>query len=111
MITTPAIELNDGRTIPQLGFGAFQVDPADTAWAVTAALEIGYRHEEVREYGEAHGIARQAWSPIAQGAVLSDLPEPRLSDVIGAAGRPAAACSRSARRRRRPGPARSAGRT
>jgi diketogulonate reductase-like aldo/keto reductase len=23
----PAIELNDGRAIPQLGFGVFQIDP------------------------------------------------------------------------------------
>jgi 2,5-diketo-D-gluconate reductase A len=29
-------------------------------------------NEEVRAYGEAHGIATQAWSPIAQGDVLDD---------------------------------------
>jgi 2,5-diketo-D-gluconate reductase A len=29
-------------------------------------------NEEVRAYGEAHGIATEAWSPIAQGAVLDD---------------------------------------
>jgi 2,5-diketo-D-gluconate reductase A len=40
----PTIELNDGRTIPQLGFGVFQIEPADTARAVSHALEIGYRH-------------------------------------------------------------------
>src|SRR5689334_9889594 len=44
MITLPAITLNDGRAIPQLGFGVFQIDPADTAAAVSRALEIGYRH-------------------------------------------------------------------
>ncbi|HLU63383.1 MAG TPA: aldo/keto reductase, partial [Protaetiibacter sp.] len=26
-MTVPLIELNDGRTIPQLGFGVFKVDP------------------------------------------------------------------------------------
>jgi 2,5-diketo-D-gluconate reductase A len=26
----------------------------------------------VREYGQEHGIATEAWSPIAQGAVLDD---------------------------------------
>jgi 2,5-diketo-D-gluconate reductase A len=40
----PAIQLNDGASIPQLGFGVFQVDPDDTAEAVKTALEIGYRH-------------------------------------------------------------------
>jgi 2,5-diketo-D-gluconate reductase A len=46
------LELNDGRTIPQLGFGVFQIDPADTAEAVAAALEVGYRHIDTAEmYG------------------------------------------------------------
>jgi 2,5-diketo-D-gluconate reductase A len=45
----PAIELNDGHTIPQLGFGVFQIDPADTARAVSDALEVGYRHIDTAE--------------------------------------------------------------
>ena len=40
----PNIELRDGNTIPQLGFGVFQIKPADTEKAVTIALETGYRH-------------------------------------------------------------------
>jgi 2,5-diketo-D-gluconate reductase A len=40
----PDITLNDGRTIPQLGFGVFQVPPPETREAVQAAIEIGYRH-------------------------------------------------------------------
>jgi 2,5-diketo-D-gluconate reductase A len=44
MTQIPAITLNDGRTIPQLGFGVFQIPPADTRAAVTEAIEIGYRH-------------------------------------------------------------------
>lgn len=40
----PALELNDGRRIPQLGLGVFQVPPQDTARVVSCALEIGYRH-------------------------------------------------------------------
>ena len=44
MTTVPTIDLNDGHTIPQLGFGVFQIDPADTVWAVREALETGYRH-------------------------------------------------------------------
>jgi 2,5-diketo-D-gluconate reductase A len=45
----PTIDLNDGHTIPQLGFGVFQIDPAETAQAVTTALEIGYRHIDTAE--------------------------------------------------------------
>jgi len=29
-------------------------------------------NEQVRAYGEAHGIATEAWSPIAQGTILDD---------------------------------------
>ncbi|SEQ05407.1 aldo/keto reductase [Microlunatus flavus] len=52
MPDVPDVSLNDGRTIPQLGFGVFQIDPADTAQAVRTALEIGYRHIDTAEmYG------------------------------------------------------------
>jgi len=44
MTTIPLLTLNDGHTIPQLGYGVFKVDPADTERAVSEALEIGYRH-------------------------------------------------------------------
>ena len=40
----PSIALSDGSTIPQLGFGVFQVPPEETAEAVTRALLAGYRH-------------------------------------------------------------------
>jgi 2,5-diketo-D-gluconate reductase A len=43
-MTTPALTLNDGNTIPQLGFGVFQVPPADTAKVTLDAFEAGYRH-------------------------------------------------------------------
>src|SRR5688572_24465970 len=43
-MTVPNIALNDGTSIPQLGFGVFQVEPARTAQVVTDALEVGYRH-------------------------------------------------------------------
>ncbi|WP_199716708.1 aldo/keto reductase [Micromonospora musae] len=50
--TIPAISLNDGNTIPQLGFGVFQVKPRETAAAVAKALEVGYRHIDTAEmYG------------------------------------------------------------
>lgn len=51
-LTIPDISLNDGTTIPQLGFGVFQIEPKDTAEAVSTALEVGYRHIDTAEmYG------------------------------------------------------------
>jgi 2,5-diketo-D-gluconate reductase A len=67
-MTVPTITLNDQTTIPQLGFGVFQVPPQETAATVTRALEAGYRHldtaqmyqneEGVGEAIAASGIAR-----------------------------------------------------
>ena len=44
MITLPAITLNDDRTIPQLGFGVFQIPAEETQERVEEALAVGYRH-------------------------------------------------------------------
>jgi 2,5-diketo-D-gluconate reductase A len=53
----PTIDLNDGHAIPQLGFGVFQIPPAETATAVSAALEAGYRHIDTAEmYGNEKGV-------------------------------------------------------
>ena len=43
MVAVPNLPMNDGREIPQLGFGVFQVDPGETAAVVRTALETGYR--------------------------------------------------------------------
>ena len=40
----PQLQLRDDTTIPQLGFGVFQVPPDETADVVSRALDIGYRH-------------------------------------------------------------------
>ena len=51
-MSVPTIQLNDGHTIPQLGFGVFQIDPTETARAVAEALDVGYRHIDTAEmYG------------------------------------------------------------
>jgi 2,5-diketo-D-gluconate reductase A len=53
----PTVQLNDGRTIPQLGFGVFQIPPAETAEAVARALDVGYRHIDTAEmYGNEQGV-------------------------------------------------------
>jgi 2,5-diketo-D-gluconate reductase A len=55
--TLGTIELNDGSTIPQLGFGVFQIPPEHTAEAVSTALEVGYRHIDTAEmYGNEAGV-------------------------------------------------------
>ncbi len=40
----PDVGLRGGSSVPQLGFGVFQVPPAETEVAVAQAFEIGYRH-------------------------------------------------------------------
>jgi 2,5-diketo-D-gluconate reductase A len=56
-MSIPNIELNDGHSIPQLGFGVFQIDPAETERAVRVALEVGYRHIDTAEmYGNERGV-------------------------------------------------------
>ncbi|WP_375488911.1 aldo/keto reductase [uncultured Jatrophihabitans sp.] len=69
MPAVPDILLNNGQRIPQFGFGVFQIEPKDTAAAVSAALDAGYRHIDTaqmygneKEVGEAiakSGIARE----------------------------------------------------
>jgi 2,5-diketo-D-gluconate reductase A len=55
--TVPTVTLSDGHSIPQLGFGVFQIDPAQTAEAVSNALEVGYRHIDTAEmYGNERGV-------------------------------------------------------
>jgi diketogulonate reductase-like aldo/keto reductase len=58
--TTPALKLNNGVTLPALGFGVFQTPPDEKRDAVRAALDTGYRHIDTaaaygneREVGEA----------------------------------------------------------
>jgi 2,5-diketo-D-gluconate reductase A len=41
---TPAIPLPGGASIPQLGFGVFQVAPSQAVEAIRCALGVGYRH-------------------------------------------------------------------
>ena len=64
--------LNNGRPIPQLGFGVFLIKPQDTADAVRAALEVGYRHIDTAEM---YGNEKEVGEAIA----MSGLPR---SDVF-----------------------------
>lgn len=56
----PMVTLNNGLEMPALGFGVYQIPPEETAEAVTAALQTGYRHIDTaaayfneRQVGEA----------------------------------------------------------
>jgi diketogulonate reductase-like aldo/keto reductase len=58
-MSVPTITLNNGVTMPALGFGVFQTPPEETVSAVETALQTGYRHIDTaaaygneREVGE-----------------------------------------------------------
>jgi 2,5-diketo-D-gluconate reductase A len=61
--TVPNVALNNGVEIPQLGFGVYQIDPADTAAAVTEAFRVGYRHIDTAEM---YGNEKEVGQAIAQ---------------------------------------------
>ncbi len=53
------ITLNDGSSIPQLGLGVWQVDPAITAKVVGWGIEAGYRSIDTAEgYGNEEGVGQ-----------------------------------------------------
>ena len=56
-MTVPTLALNDATTIPQLGFGVFQIPPESTKEAVLTALRAGYRHIDTAQmYGNEQGV-------------------------------------------------------
>ncbi len=58
MSAVPNIRLNNGVEIPQLGFGVFQIPPAETRAATLEALRVGYRHIDTAEmYGNEAEVA------------------------------------------------------
>ncbi len=59
MSIVPNISLSDGTTIPQLGFGTWQVPDDEAERAVTEALRVGYRHIDTAAiYGNEAGVGR-----------------------------------------------------
>ncbi|MDR2253111.1 MAG: aldo/keto reductase [Bifidobacteriaceae bacterium] len=60
--TAPAVEIAPGIKMPQVVFGTYQIGPAETASAVRAALEVGYRAIDTaawyrNEAGVGQGVA------------------------------------------------------
>lgn len=67
----PTVALNDGSTMPQLGFGVWQIATQDTATAVGHALEVGYRHIDTAQmYGNEAGVGQAI---AAAGLARADL--------------------------------------
>jgi len=57
MAIVPNVMLNNGVSIPQLGFGVFQVPSEQTQRVVEEALEAGYRHiDTAAAYGNEAGV-------------------------------------------------------
>jgi len=57
MATVPYLTLNNGVTIPQLGFGVYLVPQEQTQRVVEEALEAGYRHiDTAAAYGNEAGV-------------------------------------------------------
>src|SRR5660398_303661 len=54
-----SITLNNGVTIPQIGYGVFQIPPADAQRMTEAALVAGYRHiDTAAGYKNEEGVGR-----------------------------------------------------
>lgn len=57
MPAIPAIKLNDGNTIPQLGFGVWQIPNSEVGSAVAEALSAGYRSIDTAQgYSNEEGV-------------------------------------------------------
>ncbi|MFI5084705.1 MAG: aldo/keto reductase [Actinomycetales bacterium] len=58
-ITVPDVTLNNGVTMPQLGFGVWQVPNDESTTAVTHALQAGYRSIDTAAiYGNEEGVGK-----------------------------------------------------
>jgi 2,5-diketo-D-gluconate reductase A len=68
----PSLRMNDGREIPQLGFGVFQIPPEETVEPVRLALEAGYRLIDTAQgYGNEEGVGKAiADSDVARSEIF-----------------------------------------
>ncbi|HIT74522.1 MAG TPA: aldo/keto reductase [Candidatus Avipropionibacterium avicola] len=85
----PTLALNDGRMIPQVGFGVWQVSNEDIIPAVSTALEVGYRHIDTAAiYGNEEGVGKaiaDSGIPRDELFVTTKLWNTRHHDVVDAA--------------------------
>ena len=81
---------NDGRA-RSIGVSNFQIEHLERLAAETETvpavnqIEVHpyFTNEAVRGYGREHGIVTEAWSPIAQGAVLDDPTIVQIAEKVG----------------------------
>src|SRR3984893_12286328 len=65
----PLVTLNDGNSIPAVGFGVFKIPPTDTEQAVSTALQAGYRHIDTAAM---YGDERETGRAVAASGVPRD---------------------------------------
>ncbi|MGP0224918.1 aldo/keto reductase [Paenarthrobacter sp. NCHU4564] len=59
MTSSPTLTFNDGNTIPQLGYGVWQVEDDVAEKVVRQAFEAGFRHiDTAKIYGNEAGVGR-----------------------------------------------------
>lgn len=68
-MSVPTFTLNNGVTIPVLGYGVFQTPPDETVTAVDTALHVGYRHIDT---AAAYGNEREVGKAIRQSGLARD---------------------------------------
>ncbi|MFC4224327.1 aldo/keto reductase [Lysinibacter cavernae] len=68
-MTVTNLTLNNGITMPSLGFGVFQSPPEETTAAVAEALRVGYRHIDT---AAAYGNEREVGQAIAASGLPRD---------------------------------------
>ncbi|MCL8023969.1 aldo/keto reductase [Nocardioides bruguierae] len=68
-MSVPSILLNNETAIPQLGFGVYQIPPAQTADSVSTALEVGYRHVDTAQM---YGNEQETGVAIASSGIPRD---------------------------------------
>lgn len=64
-----SVALNDGNSIPRLGFGVYKIPPAETEQAVAAALRTGYRHVDTAAL---YGNEREVGNAVAASGLPRD---------------------------------------
>src|SRR5689334_2545868 len=65
-MTAPSITLNDGQLMPRIGLGVYQTPRDATEGAVSAALQVGYRHIDT---AAAYGNERETGRAIAKSGI------------------------------------------
>ena len=60
------VKLNNGVEMPQMGYGVYQVSPAECERCVTDALSVGYR---MIDTAEAYGNEKEVGEGIRQGGI------------------------------------------